>query len=86
MINLSPKDSERYNELFKKLDTNSDGKIDVNDLVTIFNKYEKTDKTETKVIDKNSVNNNPLVSRARVNLVNPYFYLFICSLFGYFFF
>jgi len=38
MINLSPKERERYHELFKKLDSNSDGKIDVNDLVNLFEK------------------------------------------------
>jgi Ca2+-binding EF-hand superfamily protein len=36
--NASAKDSERYHELFKKLDVNSDGKIDVNDLVHLFKK------------------------------------------------
>lgn len=38
MINLNEKDTERYHEMFKKLDTNSDGKIDVYDLIVLFDK------------------------------------------------
>ena len=38
MINLTEKEIERYHEMFKKLDTNSDGKIDVYDLVVLFDK------------------------------------------------
>jgi Ca2+-binding EF-hand superfamily protein len=36
--NANAKDSKRYHELFKKLDVDSDGKIDVNDLVHLFKK------------------------------------------------
>lgn len=54
MINLSPKETERYHELFKKLDLNSDGKIDVNDLVKLFEKYKHKD------------NNENLLNRAKV--------------------
>ncbi len=36
MVNLGKIDSERYHELFRKLDIDSDGKIDVNDLVFLF--------------------------------------------------
>ena len=36
MHKLSKKDEQRYSELFKKLDVNSDGKIDVKDLVKLF--------------------------------------------------
>jgi Ca2+-binding EF-hand superfamily protein len=38
MVNLGKIDSERYHELFRKLDIDSDGKIDVNDLVFLFGK------------------------------------------------
>ena len=42
MINhLSPKDRQRYNDLFQKLDTNADGKIDVHDLVNLFEKQKE---------------------------------------------
>jgi len=44
--NASAKDSERYHELFKKLDVNSDGKIDVNDLVHLF---QKNNSSETSI-------------------------------------
>jgi len=36
------KTSERYQELFNELDRNSDGKIDVNDLLVLFNKNANT--------------------------------------------
>lgn len=42
MVNLSA-NKARYQELFRKLDIDSDGKIDVNDLVHIFEKS-KNDK------------------------------------------
>ena len=38
MVTLNKNDSERYHELFRKLDIDSDGKIDVNDLVFLFGK------------------------------------------------
>jgi Ca2+-binding EF-hand superfamily protein len=38
MKNLSAADHARYEELFKRLDSNSDGKIDVNDLVVLFDR------------------------------------------------
>lgn len=38
MIHFTQKDMERYHEMFRKLDTNSDGKIDVYDLVVLFDK------------------------------------------------
>ncbi len=43
MVNLSQKDSERYEKLFEKLDQNSDGKLDVNDLVVIFEKHKSNE-------------------------------------------
>lgn len=65
MINLSPKDTERYHELFKKLDTNSDGTIDVNDLVALFDKikdkkYSKEFENDIDLIRESSL------SRAKV--------------------
>lgn len=45
MVNLSPEDTKRYSELFKKLDLNSDGKIDVNDLVKVFEKNKHSKET-----------------------------------------
>ena len=47
---LSEKDSERYRKLFSQLDRNSDGKIDVNDLVIFFDKHkcEKAKETSLK--------------------------------------
>jgi Ca2+-binding EF-hand superfamily protein len=45
MVNLSSEDTKRYSELFKKLDLNSDGKIDVNDLVKVFEKNKNSKET-----------------------------------------
>ena len=45
MVSLNKNDSERYHDLFRKLDTDSDGKIDVNDLVFLFDKS-KDDKED----------------------------------------
>jgi Ca2+-binding EF-hand superfamily protein len=54
MVNLNQKDSERYQELFEMLDQNSDGKLDVNDLVVLFdkNKSNETSLKRAKVIIK----------------------------------
>lgn len=51
---LSEKDSERYRKLFSQLDRNSDGKIDVNDLVIFFDKHkcEKAKETSLKRAQK----------------------------------
>ena len=38
MVSLDKNDSKRYHDLFRKLDIDSDGKIDVNDLVFLFDK------------------------------------------------
>jgi hypothetical protein len=62
MVNLDQSSTERYHELFQKLDINSDGKIDVNDLVFIFEKY-KNDK----------VNN---LKRAQVFIIYFYYYYY----------
>lgn len=43
------KDAERYQKLFRKLDRNSDGKIDVNDLATLFDKHKNIKNKETSV-------------------------------------
>jgi Ca2+-binding EF-hand superfamily protein len=51
MINLSPEDRKRYQELFHRLDANSDGKIDVNDLVVLFDKN-KPSKNEAEIADE----------------------------------
>lgn len=45
MGNLSQEDNQRYHELFKKLDLNSDGKIDMNDLVKVFEKHKNSKET-----------------------------------------
>ena len=47
---ISDKDAERYKELFKKLDQNSDGKLDVQDLVKAFeqNRTEATKESSLK--------------------------------------
>lgn len=47
MINLNEKDMVRYHEMFTKLDTNSDGKIDVYDLVVLFDKIKHSNDTES---------------------------------------
>ncbi len=70
---LSEKDSERYRKLFSKLDRNSDGKIDVNDLVIFFDKhnYEKVNETS--------------LSRAQVNdLLNSILFIKVILLIIYF--
>lgn len=57
---LGEKDSERrYRKLFSQLDRNSDGKIDVNDLVIFFDKYKCKKEKETSL------------SRAQVNIFLP---------------
>lgn len=69
MINLTPEDTERYHELFKRLDTNSDGKIDVNDLVILFDKIKNnTDSNESnsRSSEKLSFNRESSLSRAKV--------------------
>jgi hypothetical protein len=70
MVNLDQSSTERYHELFQKLDINSDGKIDVNDLVFIFEKY-KNDK----------VNN---LKRAQVFIIYFYYYYIFGSIFFFF--
>lgn len=44
MVNLNANDSERYHELFRRLDNDSDGKINVNDLVYLFDKKSTSNK------------------------------------------
>ena len=62
MINLSPSDRKRFHDLFQKIDTNSDGKIDVNDLVILFEKFKKknNDNYDENTIDSNSKNSENL--------------------------
>ena len=54
------KDAERYQKLFRKLDRNSDGKIDVNDLATLFDKH------------KNIKNKETSVNRAKVKILSEF--------------
>lgn len=63
MINLSPKDKKRYEALFEKLDTNSDGKIDINDLVTLFDRHEPS---ENEALLDTSGTKHSSLHRARV--------------------
>lgn len=63
MINLSPKDKKRYQALFEKLDTNSDGKIDINDLVTLFDRHEPS---ENEALLEASGTKHSSLHRARV--------------------
>ena len=50
MHDLNSKDRERYHELFKKLDVNSDGKIDVNDLVALFENNKVSDCQQSHLV------------------------------------
>ena len=43
MHELNAKDRKRYHDLFVKLDVNSDGKVDVNDLVALFEQNKVSD-------------------------------------------
>ena len=63
---LSDKDAQRYKELFRKLDQNSDGKLDVQDLVKAFeqNKTEATKESSLK--------------RAKVTSIQ----IFLCTIFN----
>ena len=54
---LSVQESERYRDLFKKLDHNGDGKIDVDDLVVLFEKHKISNSDESSL------------SRAKVNFI-----------------
>ena len=50
MNDINSKDQERYHDLFKKLDVNSDGKIDVNDLVALFEQNKVSDCQQSHLV------------------------------------
>ena len=65
MINLSEKDTVRYHEMFKKLDTNSDGKIDIYDLIVLFDKVKHAnDEDDEKLARKKESS----LAKAKVSL------------------
>jgi Ca2+-binding EF-hand superfamily protein len=67
-VNLTDAQRKRYTELFAKLDSNKDGKLDVNDLIAVF--------------ERNSLNNcqENNMNRAKVSLL---LILFHCDLFTF---
>ena len=50
MNDINSKDEKRYHDLFKKLDVNSDGKIDVNDLVALFEQNKVSDCQQSHLV------------------------------------
>lgn len=68
---LTPKQAQRYHELFKKLDTNSDGKIDVSDLLELFERAKESNGTKkTDAADNNGIlNDESQVNRAKVSSI-----------------
>ncbi|RNA09636.1 calcium-binding mitochondrial carrier S -2 isoform X2 [Brachionus plicatilis] len=71
MINLSEKDIQRYHEMFEKLDTNSDGKIDVYDLIVLFDKIkhpiENEDSKPSRKKESNLIKAKRFISRSDKN-------------------
>lgn len=56
MIDLTPKQAQRYHEMFKRLDTNSDGKIDVSDLLELFERLtSKSGNDQSDSVDRAKV-------------------------------
>ena len=64
MSELTTKQAQRYHEMFKRLDTNSDGKIDVSDLLELFERLKKRDAED----DLSNLNDEIDVNRAKVRL------------------
>jgi Ca2+-binding EF-hand superfamily protein len=76
MINKNDKTTtttKRYKELFQKLDVNSDGKINVNDLLRLFETTTATSTTQRPILDNDDTNaaqtDQKNLSRAKVKCV-----------------
>ena len=68
MSELTTKQAQRYHEMFKRLDTNSDGKIDVSDLLELFERIKKRDDED----DLSTLNDEIDVNRAKVRLYTAF--------------
>ena len=72
MINKNDKTTtttKRYKELFQKLDVNSDGKINVNDLLRLFETTATTTSTQRPILDDAAQTDQKNLSRAKVKCV-----------------
>ena len=55
MMCESSESEKRYYKLFNKLDPNGDGKIDVRDLVALFNEHKKCEKNKESSLSQTKV-------------------------------
>jgi Ca2+-binding EF-hand superfamily protein len=72
MINLSPGDRKRFHDLFQKIDSDKDGKIDVDDLVNLYEKLKLSGDLPPTSPESTSNSTNSL-SRAKVDPLFNFF-------------
>ena len=75
---INPKDAQRYRELFHRLDANSDGKVNVEDLLKLFDKQRSQEENASlNEADSGDAGGGKPDNLTRAKVA----YLFICMLF-----